>query len=285
MTLAMAGFAVEDMFLKAAGATLPVAQVMIIFGAGGAIVFALLARIAGEPIFPRDALGKTMLIRNGFEVIGRLFYTLAIVLTPLSSATAILQATPIVVVAGAALVFKEDVGWRRWTAIIGGLVGVLIILRPGADSFTPLSLLAVLGLLGFAGRDLATRAAPPTLGTFALGVWGFSAIVVAGIAFAPIERGQFLIPSQSVAVSLMAAIAFGVVGYAALTQAMRTGDVSAVTPFRYTRLVFGVALGVLVFGETLDAPTVIGGLIVVASGLYILARGRRHQDGRSRLAR
>ncbi len=281
----MAGFAVEDMFLKSAGGTLPVAQVMIIFGAGGAVIFALLARVRGEPVFPREALGRTMMIRNGFEVTGRLFYTLAIVLTPLSSATAILQATPIVVVAGAAIVFKEDVGWRRWTAILVGLAGVLIILRPGADSFTPLSLLAVLGLLGFAGRDLATRAAPPSLGTFALGVWGFSAIVVAGLAYAPIEGGAFLMPAPAVAAFLLSAIIFGVIGYAALTRAMRTGDVSSVTPFRYTRLVFGVALGVLVFGETLDAPTVIGGLIVVASGLYILARGRRHQDGRSRLAR
>ncbi len=275
----MAGFAVEDMFLKAAGGTLPVAQVMITFGAGGVLVFAALARALRDPVFPRAAFGRTMMIRNVFEVTGRLFYTLAIVLTPLSSATAILQATPIVVVAGAALFFGESVGWRRWTAVLVGLIGVLIILRPGTEGFTLLSLLGVLGLLGFAGRDLATRAAPPSLGTFALGVWGFSAIVVAGAAYAPIEAVPFAAPSLPVALALSGAVVFGVVGYAALTRAMRTGDVSSVTPFRYTRLVFGVALGVLVFGESLDTPTIAGGIIVVSSGLYILARGRRHQDG------
>ena len=96
---------------------------------------------------------------------------LAIALTPLSSATAILQATPIIVVLGAMAFFGETVGWRRWCAIVIGLIGVAIILRHGADDFSPLSILAVLGTLGFAGRDLASRAAPATL-TTSLGVIG-----------------------------------------------------------------------------------------------------------------
>ena len=271
----MAGFAVEDMFLKSAGVSLPAAQVMVLFGAGGVLIFGLLAYWRSEAVFPRAAFGPTMAIRTGFEVMGRLFYTLAIVLTPLSSATAILQATPIVVVAGAALVFGERVGWRRWTAILIGLLGVMIILRPGADSFTPLSILAVLGLLGFAGRDLATRAAPKVLGTAALGVWGFLSIVAAGVIYRVFEGAPFVMPAAGEAAFLALAVVFGVAGYASLTLAMRTGDVSAVTPFRYSRLLFGIALGVVVFGETLDVPTIVGSLIVVVSGLYILARGRR----------
>ncbi|WP_406565457.1 DMT family transporter [Kangsaoukella pontilimi] len=271
----MAGFAVEDMFLKSAGVSLPAAEVMVLFGAGGAAVFALLALARGETVFPRAAFGRTMAVRTAFEVMGRLFYTLAIVLTPLSSATAILQATPIVVVAGAALVFGEQVGWRRWTAILIGLAGVMIILRPGAESFTPLSILAVLGLLGFAGRDLATRAAPKVLGTAALGVWGFLSIVAAGLIYRLFEGVPFVLPAGSAGAYMALAVVFGVSGYASLTLAMRTGDVSAVTPFRYSRLLFGITLGVVVFGETLDTPTIVGSLIVVLSGLYILARGRR----------
>ena len=88
---------------------------------------------------------------------------LAIALTPLSTASAILQATPLVVIAGAALVFHERVGAARWIAVAVGFVGVLLILRPGAEGFGMLSIFAVIATLGFAGRDLATRAAPMSM--------------------------------------------------------------------------------------------------------------------------
>ena len=274
MVAAMAGFAVEDMFLKAAAQSVPVAQVMVIFGAGGAICFAALAILRGEPFLPRAGTA-TLWVRAAFELTGRLFYTLAIALTPLSSASAILQATPIVVVAGAAIVFGEKVGWRRWSAILIGLAGVLVILRPGAEAFSPLSILAVLGMLGFAGRDLATRAAAPSVGWAVLGVYGFLAIVVAGVLYGAWNGTTPTTPNLTAASQLGAAILFGVGAYTALTMAMRTGEVSAVTPFRYSRLLFGVGLGVLVFGETPDAGVLVGSAIIVASGLYILARGRR----------
>jgi drug/metabolite transporter (DMT)-like permease len=275
MVAAMAGFAVEDMFLKSAAQSLPVGQVMVLFGLGGAIVFWTTARLRRETILAPQAFGRTMMIRNGFEVMGRLFYTLAIALTPLSATTAILQATPIVVVAGAAIFFGETVGWRRWTAIIVGLAGVLVILRPGADSFDALSILAVLGMLGFAGRDLATRAAPPALGTSALGVFGFSAIVLAGIAFSIWDGTSWRMPDAMVGGAVALAIGFGVGAYSSLTRAMRTGEVSAVTPFRYSRLIFGIGFGIVIFGERPDAATYAGSAIVVLSGLYILSRSRR----------
>lgn len=246
---------------------------MAIFGGGGLLIFALLAARAGQAVFPPAARRPGIWVRTAIEMAGRLFYTLAVVLTPLSSVTAILQATPIVVVAGAALLFGERVGWRRSTAILVGLAGVLVILRPGSDAFTPLSVLAVLGMLGFAGRDLATRAAPPAFATFALGVWGFAAIVAAGSAFA-LWSGETWSPPDTRAAGLLAlAVGIGTGAYAALTVAMRTGEVAAVTPFRYTRLLFGIALGVLVFGERPDAATLAGAALVVASGLYILVRG------------
>jgi len=270
----MAGFAVEDMFLKSAAGSMPIGQVMIWFGLGGSLIFAGIAFSQGHSVFPHAVIERTMLVRNAFEIIGRLFFTVAIVLTPLSSATAILQATPIVVVAGAALFFGETVGWRRWTAILVGLCGVLVILRPGAESFTSLSLLAVLGMLGFAGRDLATRAAPKTMSGPVLGVWGFCMILIAGVGVAIWEGAAFVMPSAAW-VPLAGACVFGVAGYSSLTQAMRTGDVSAVTPFRYSRLLFGIGFGVMIFGETLEPNMIIGSAIIVASGLYILARGRR----------
>ncbi len=178
-------------------------------------------------------------------------------------------------VLGAALIFGEKVGWRRWTAIGIGLVGVLIILRPLPGSFSPLSLLAVLGLLGFAGRDLASRAAPRSLGTATLGFYGFVALASAGGIYGLWERESFVWPDGATALLLMAVVLCGAGAYMSLMKAMRTGEVSAVTPFRYTRILFGVGLGVLVFDETLDLPMLIGCAVVVASGLFILWRSNR----------
>jgi drug/metabolite transporter (DMT)-like permease len=273
MVAAMAGFAVEDMFLKSVAQELPVGQILMLFGTGGMIGFAVLAARRGERILHPAILSPVLLTRCAFEVAGRLFYTLAIAFTPLSSASAILQATPLVVVMGAALIFGEKVGWRRWTAIALGFAGVLVILRPGVEGFTALSLLAVLGTLGFAGRDLATRAAPPVLSNLQLGIYGFAMMVPTGAALLAFSGGAAL-PSPLATGWLVAATVIGVAAYYSLTVAMRTGEVSVVTPFRYTRLIFALVLGILVFDERPDAITLLGSAIIVASGLYTLLRSR-----------
>lgn len=273
MIAAMAGFAIEDMFLKSAAISLPVGQILLIFGTGGMVVFAVMAKSRGERVFHPAILTPVILVRALFEVAGRLFYTLAIALTPLSVASAILQATPLVVVAGAALIFGETVGWRRWAAIAAGFLGVLIILRPGLDGFSVLSLLSVAGMFGFAGRDLATRAAPSVLSNLQLGIYGFAMMVPAG-AILLTGSGGAALPDGPATANLAGAILFGVAAYYSLTAAMRTGEVSVVTPFRYTRLVFALILGTAVFAEKPDLATLLGSAIIVASGIYTLARSR-----------
>lgn len=273
MILSMAGFAVEDAFIKAAARQMPLGQVLIVMGLAGIAVFAAQARRAGDPPLPRAVLSRTMALRSGFELAGRLLYALAIALTPISTASAILQATPLVVVLGAALIFGERVGPGRWAVIGLGFAGVLVILRPGLAGFDLLSLLALGGMLGFAGRDLATRAAPPALSNAQLGVAGFAVLGVSGLVILSVTGGAAL-PSVSGAGLLAGACGFGILGYGALTAAMRTGEVSAVTPFRYTRLLFAMALGIGVFGERPDGATLIGAAMIVGCGVLILGRRR-----------
>jgi drug/metabolite transporter (DMT)-like permease len=274
MVAAMAGFAIEDMFLKFAARSLPVGQILMIFGGGGMLAFAVMTKLRGERVFHPAILTRAILVRAVFEVMGRLFYTLAIAFTALSSASAILQATPLVVVAGAALIFGERVGWRRWFAILVGFGGVLIILRPGLEGFTVASLLAVAGTIGFAGRDLATRAAPPVLSNLQLGVYGFAMMVPTGAVLLAFF-GTASVPGIVTAGQLLAATVVGVAAYYALTAAMRMGDVGVITPFRYTRLVLALILGVALFGERPDGYTLLGSAIIVASGIYTLLRGRK----------
>ncbi len=274
MVAAMGGFALEDMFIKHTAAVLPVGEILMIFGFAGMLAFIVLALRRGERVLHPAILSWPILVKSVCEVAGRLGYTLAIALTPLSNASAILQATPLVVVAGAALIFGEQVGWRRWAAIAAGFVGVLIILRPGMEGFRPASLFTVLGMLGFAGRDLATRAAAPVLSNVQLGIYGFFMLIPTGAAILAVTGGAVL-PGAPEMVGLVLATTFGVAAYYGLTAAMRMGEVSVITPFRYTRLIFALALGVLVFGESPDAPMLIGSAIIIASGLYTLARARK----------
>lgn len=270
MTASMAGFAVEDVFVKAAAQTLPLGQVLLTIGLLGMLSFSAMAARHGEALLPRAFLSRAMLVRSGFEITGRLFYGLAITLTALSTTSAILQATPLVVVAGAAAVFGEKVSPQRWLAVLVGFLGVLVILRPGSD-FSALSLLAVVGLLGFAGRDLATRAAPKGLSNRQLGALGFAMLATAG-AILLVVSGGVKAPSGVALAYLSGGTVFGMVGYHALTYAMRTGEVSAVTPFRYTRLIFAMVLAMVLFGERPDLATWIGAALVVGSGLFALTR-------------
>jgi drug/metabolite transporter (DMT)-like permease len=277
MVAAMAAFSLEDAFIKRATLVWPIGQVLVAFGVGGALVFGVAARLGQVKLWVPAVWSRPMRWRAVFELVGRLFYVVAVALTPLSSATVILQATPVLVVLAGSLIFKEQVGWRRWVAVVAGLLGVLVILRPGAEAFSPLSVLTIIGMVGFAGRDLASRAAPPELGTVHLGFFGMLTVVLAGVLYALWAAQAWVWPEGGVSLVLLGAVLVGTLAYAALMKAMRTGDIATVTPFRYSRLLFGVGLGVFVFGEQLDAGIVLGSLVIASAGLLIAwdARQRR----------
>jgi drug/metabolite transporter (DMT)-like permease len=274
MILSMAGFALEDLAVKFSVRQLPAGEVLVIYGLMGVMVFAAMAQARGEPPLPRAVLGRIMLMRSGFEIIGRMFFALSLALIPLATVSAILQATPLVVVAGAALVFGEKVGWRRWLAVAIGFCGVLLVLRPGLSGFDALSILAVIATLGFAFRDLATRAVPRVLSNAQLGVAGFGVLSLSGLIMLICSGGASWPEPAALGFVAMAAV-FGILGYATLTGAMRSGEISVVTPFRYTRLLFALILAAAVLGERPDALTLVGAAIIVGSGLYTLVHNRR----------
>ena len=274
MVAAMAGFAIEDMFVKRAAADLPTGQILVILGLGGTLVFGIMARHQGARLISREAVLRPVLLRHLGEVLGTLSFVTALSLIPLSLASAILQATPLAVTLGAALFLGEDVGWRRWTAIGVGLFGVLLILRPGLEGFRPESLYAVLAVVGLAMRDLATRRVPAHVSTTQLSVYAFALMVPSGLVLLLLSGGTAM-PGPARLADLAGAILIGVLAYYAITAAMRVGEVAAVTPFRYSRLLFALFIGAVVFGERPDALTLVGAAIVIASGVYTLLREAR----------
>jgi len=275
MVAAMAAFALEDTLIKLMSDGLPMGQVVAMLGLGGMIVFGLWTRAQGQAILAPAVVSRPVLMRNLGEMIATSGFVSAIVLTTLSSASAILQATPLAVTLGAALFLGEQVGWRRWTAIVVGFAGVLLIIRPGLEGFTPASLFAVMGVAGLAIRDLSVRKVPASVTSSQLSVWGFATVLPTGLLMMAVMGTPPEIPALPDMVRLAAAIFIGVFGYYAIVAATRTGDVAVVVPFRYSRLLFALLLGGLVFGERPDALMLIGAGLIVGAGLYTIWREAR----------
>lgn len=274
MVASMAGFSVEDALIKTVAEKVPTGEIIIILGLIGGLVFGLLAMARGQRLLGPTLTQRSVVARNLSEMIGTVCYVSSFVLAPLSIASAILQATPLVVTLGAALFLGAPVGWRRWTAIVIGLIGVLIIVRPGGEGFQPASLLAVAAVILLAIRDLATRTAPRDIPSLVIACYGCLSTVPAAAVLLWFQGGWVAVPAPAL-FGMLAASAVGLAAYYAIIAAMRIGDVAVVTPFRYTRIVFALILGVVVFRETVDLWTLMGAAIVVLSGLYTLLREAR----------
>jgi drug/metabolite transporter (DMT)-like permease len=272
MVLSMALFAMEDMFLKWLTLALPIGQILLVSGFFGMLFFAAVVRAQGLRTFTRAALHPAVWLRNLGEVVGTLAYLTALASVPLATVSAVLQAMPLAVTLGAALFMGERVGWRRWAAIIIGFTGVLIVIRPGSDSFTPAAMWVIITVAALALRDLASRRIPASSTDAQVSTWGLAAVALLG---AGLLTGQTaIIPTMLQTLQLTGMLVFGTLGYWAITAATRTGDVAVVSPFRYVRLVFAVIIGTLIFAETPDTYTLIGSAIIVGSGLYAFMRQR-----------
>lgn len=271
---AMALFAVEDLFLKLAAANLPVGQVVLVSGVIGAPVFWLIARRQGKGIWVKEAMHPAVIARNIGEMVAAATYVAALAVVPLGTVAAVLQALPLAVTMGAALFFGARVGWRRWTAISVGFAGVLLVIRPGGEGFRVETLLVLVSVAGIVLRDLASRAIPRAVSSAQVSAWGLMSVTLLGLGMM-LVTGEARGVTGREALILAGAVVFGTAGYWAVTSATRTGEVAVVAPFRYTRLVFSMGLGVVFLAERPDAPTLAGAGLIVASGLYAFARERR----------
>lgn len=273
MMLAMLGFGIEDAFFKAATGSGGISPGLgtVQFGLIAMTLYALRARSRGVPLWDPAYLQRGLLIRTGFEILGRLFFALSLAYTPLSTTSAILQAAPLVVMLSAGLILGERIGPHRWAATAVGFIGVLLIIRPSPAGIEANAIFALLGMIGFAGRDVATRTAPTHVRPSQLGVLGFAVVTFAGLVIMAFEPPAVR-PTPTAALMICGTALAGVVGYTALTAAMRTGEVSVVAPFRYTRLLIALVIAYAIFGERPDALTLGGAALIVGSGIYSLWR-------------
>lgn len=275
MVFAMFCFAVEDGLIKLLADAIPVGQVLSVICLGGLLAFLGWALVKGDRLWQPAYLDRKVLLRSFCDVAGSVMFVTAITLIPLTTASAVIQATPLVVAMGAALFLGQAVGWRRWLAIIVGFIGVLIIIRPGMEGFTPATLLAVGGMLGLAARDLFTRGLTVQLSGPQLATHTFALVVPAGLLLTVLRGQSFVVPDVQQSLILFAAIIIGMIAYLAIVAATRGGNAGIISSFRYSRMIFALFVGFIMFAEVPDAQTLIGAAIIMASGIYTLWRERR----------
>jgi len=275
MVLSMACFALTDTFVKLLSTDLPPGEILAIMGVGGAAAMALILALRGEAPLTSEMLRGAVALRSAFDAAASLSFFFALSLIPLSLMTTILQANPLLVTLGAAVFLAEPVGWRRWTAIAIGLVGVLIVLRPWDEAFQLAALFAVAGVVFQSARDLSTRWVVARVNSLQISVTGFLALIPTGLLAMAVTGSPPAMPDGRAMLWIICMIGVAIPAYYSVVVAMRIGDVSFVAPFRYTRIVFGLLAGVLVFGETLDGYTLFGAMVIVASGLYTFLREAR----------
>ena len=273
MVVSMAMFAVEDALIKLLSIDLGVGQIMLILASAGALIFTAIAWQRGIRLLTADIWQRAVVIRNLGEIIGSVSIVMAIALTPLSVASSILQATPLVVTMGAALFLGETVGWRRWSAVLIGFAGVLLIVRPGSEAFDADALFAVVAVLGLGARDLATRVLPTHVSSIQVAAYAYWALIPPSLALMLFQGGWEPVGGGS-GVYLAMAMVIGVAAYYILTYSLRIGDLSVIAPFRYSRLIFALVLAVIVFNERPDAMTLAGAALIIGTGLYALYRER-----------
>ncbi len=275
MVFAMFCFAVEDALIKALAGAIPAGQVLGIICFGGFAAFLVWSAMRGEPLWQPAYLNPKVIMRSLCEVIGSCFFVSALALIPLTTASAVIQATPLVVAMGAALFLGQSIGWRRWIAIIVGFIGVLIIIRPGMDGFVPATLLAVGGMLGLAARDLITRSLTVDLTGPQLGIHAFGMVTPAAFLLVILQGQSFVMPTAPQWALLGAGVGIGMLAYLAIITATRGGNAGIISSFRYSRMVFALIVGYVAFTETPDAATLIGAAVVIASGIFTLWREAR----------
>ncbi|MBF9047930.1 EamA family transporter [Rhodobacterales bacterium LSUCC0031] len=273
MTLSMAAFTLNDACVKLVAETVPLFQVIFLRGLGTTILLAIFVQMTTglRPSLPRRdrplIAGRTLA-----EILAMVTFTLALTNMAIANATAILAALPLVVTLGAALVFGDPVGWRRLSAICIGFMGVMLIVQPGTDGFNIWSLLVLLSVVVITARDLFTRAFSPAVPTMTVAVLTAGAVCLTGGVLSLFTPWVALDLRAAALIAAAAVLIIG--GYVFGIMVMRVGEVGFVSPFRYTSLIFALVLGWVVFGEFPNALALLGGVIVVSTGIFTLLRER-----------
>ena len=274
MTACVSAYVINDAFMKLLFSEIALFQAVFlrsIITVPPILIMVWITKVAISNLSKQDK--RLMLVRVGAEIFITITFLTALKHMPLANVTAILQALPLAITMAAALFLAEPVGWRRWSAILVGFVGVLIVVRPGLEGFNIYSLSAFMAIIFLTVREIATRKLTSEVPTItvvlstAVGSALFAGIMMIGSEWDTVSAVSWLL-ILGAAVAILIATLLSV-------MAMRIGDIGFVSPFRYTSMLGAIGLGILMFGDWPDQPTLVGTVIIVSTGIYTFHREQK----------
>ncbi|MDA8981226.1 DMT family transporter [Candidatus Thioglobus sp.] len=274
MTACVSAYVINDAFMKLLFSEIALFQAVFlrsIITVPPILIMVWITKVTIRNLSKQDK--RLILVRVGSEIFITITFLTALKHMPLANVTAILQALPLAITMAAALFLAEPVGWRRWSAILVGFAGVLIVVRPGLEGFNIYSLSAFMAIIFLTVREISTRKLKSEVPTItvvlstAVGSTLFAGIMMIGSEWDTVSAVSWLL-ILGAAVAILIATLLSV-------MAMRIGDIGFVSPFRYTSMLGAIGLGILMFGDWPDQPTLVGTLIIVSSGIYTFHREQK----------
>jgi len=271
MTLSMFGYASSDAFIKYIGLILPLSEILFLRGILAVFLLLLLTYLRNELFVSVNKNQIKFLILRVIGDVGcTIFFLTALINMKLANATAVLQCLPLALVFSASVFLKEDVGWRRWSAIIFGFFGVLIIIKPATAEFNYYSLVALIAVCFIVLRDLSTRRLHESIPSTFVSLITALSVTITGLLFLPFQT--WVKPSFEIIGSLSATAVLLILGVLFNIISMRTGEVSFIAPFRYSIIIFAILYGIIFYNEFPDKLMILGSIMLVSAGLYTLYR-------------
>lgn len=274
MTACVSAYVINDAFMKLLFSEIALFQAVFlrsIITVPPILIMVWITKVAIRNLSKQDK--RLILVRVGAEIFTTITFLTALKHMPLANVTAILQALPLAITMAAALFLAEPVGWRRWSAILVGFVGVLIVVRPGLEGFNIYSLSAFMAIIFLTVREISTRKLKSEVPTItvvlstAVGSTLFAGIMMIGSEWDTVSAVSWLL-ILGAAVAILIATLLSV-------MAMRIGEIGFVSPFRYTSMLGAIGLGILIFGDWPDQPTLVGTVIIVSTGIYTFHREQK----------
>jgi drug/metabolite transporter (DMT)-like permease len=274
MLLAMACYTLYDAFIKLAASHCTPGQILALRGAcASGIVLALAA--GTRALRPwRSAVVPIVGLRALLEVATAVTSVLALARMPLATVTALMMTAPLIVAACSMAVGMESRRADRLLAALGGFIGVLLVLRPFSTHASTAGLgFALACAVSLAARELVNRRLPAQLPSLLVATVTTLAVTACGFAMAAADRWQA--PESDALAWIVAAAVFAALGNYAVVAASRSADLSAVAPFRYSAILWALALGYVLWADVPDGPTCAGIGLIGASSAYMLNAARR----------
>lgn len=275
MNGAMALFVINDAFCKFVLREWPVGQVTFVRALMMSLGIGALLLVWRQPQFLKTALQPGILLRSVIDAAATLTGFVALVYVTLANFAAVNMASPLILTLLAIVIFREPVGWRRGIAIVVGLTGALIVIKPDPASFNPYAAFGLLCAICSACRDLVTTRLHTRATTLTIIFVSAVTVMLAGLVKGYWEIWH--VPTASHIAMLAAAALFLASGNFLIVVAFRSAPIASVAPFRYTLMLWSPIVGYIVFGDVPDRWFAIGGVLIAGAGLYTLHRERVRQ--------